>query len=167
MRASMAVGSLNSSTLFPRVDTSDAHGEFSGLQMPAISGSMYTVSEPSDAEPEDTMPVDKQTVSEQQSITFVHDAVQSARLKLAHELDCMDQTLWDGATLDGLLAHIAAERLARMPHNGSQWDKTLKDAESFAVHVSQYNRFVEDFLPQSSMAAELIWANARILLEVR
>ncbi|KAL8823618.1 MAG: hypothetical protein Q9191_005696 [Dirinaria sp. TL-2023a] len=162
----MAVGSLNNLALFPQVDMSDAHGEFSGLQMPAISGSLYTISEPSDDEPEDVLPVTEQTMSEQQPITSVQDAVQSARRKLTHELDCMDQTQWSSATLDGLLAHIAAERLARMPHNGSQWDKTLKDAESFAVHISQYNRFVEDFLPQSSMAAELIWSNARILLEL-
>ena len=162
----MAAGSSSNLILHPHVDMSDAHGEFSGLRMPAISGSIHTVSEPSDDEQEYTVPLDKQAMSEQQPITSVHDAVQSARRKLAHELDCMDQALWDGASLDSLLAHIAAERLARMPHNGSQWDRTLKDAESFAVHVSQYHRFVEDFLPQSSLAAELIWANCRLLLEV-
>ena len=151
---------------FPILESSDIRDEFFDLRLPAMPRYTYPGSESSDEE-EHTIPTAKDALPVQQPITYVQDAVDAARQKLAHELDCMDQNLWNGISLDDLLSHIAAERLARMPHSGSPWDRTLRDAESFAVHISQFYDFVNVFLPQSSIAAELIWSNSRLLLEVR
>lgn len=171
----MAVPPLSLSILFPQVDRSDAHGEFA-QRMPAMPGpsgdlSGYAATEPAESDADDDLDEDAPAIethasTENQASIVIDDAVQAARRRLTHDLDCMDQTLWDGASLDDLLAHIAAERLARMPHNGSSWDKTLKDAESFAVHTSQYLGVLNSFVPQSSMAAELVWVLCRLLLEV-
>ena len=150
---------------FPNAEKLDERDEFFDLRMPTMSGYTYPDSESPEVE-EDTIFTAKDGLPVQQPITYVQDAVEAARQKLAHELDCMDQNLWNGISLDDLLSHIAAERLARMPHSGSPWDRTLRDAESFAVHISQFHDFVSVFLTQSSVAAELIWANSRLLLEV-
>ena len=53
-----------------------------------------------------------------------------------------------------------------MPHRGSRWDKVLKWAEFFALQISGYVKAVEAFVPQSFMAAKLIWAASHTLLEV-
>ena len=150
---------------FPNFEKSDPRDEFFGLRMPTMPSFTYSDSESSDVE-EDTVPTAKDGLPVQQLITYIQDTVEAARQKLALELDCMDQNLWNGISLDDLLSHIAAERLARRPHSGSPWDRTLRDAESFAVHISQFHDFVNVFLTQSSVAAELIWANSRLLLEV-
>ena len=47
-------------------------------------------------------------------------------------------------SVDAFLDVIAAERLTRMPHNGSPWDRVLKHAESFANYASQYQRMLEE-----------------------
>ncbi|KAL8786241.1 MAG: hypothetical protein Q9195_008297 [Heterodermia aff. obscurata] len=150
---------------FPNIENADTHDEFPDLRMPTLSGYSYSDSESSD-DGADTVPTAQDDLPAQQPITYVQDAVEAARQKLALELDCMDQNLWNGISLDDLLSHIAAERLARMPHCGSPWDRTLRDAESFAVHISQFRNFVDVFLPESSIAAEMIWANSRVLLEL-
>ena len=150
---------------FENLKRSDARDECSDLQMPTMSSYTYPNSESSDEE-EHTVPTAKDGSPVQQPITCVQDTNEAARQKLTHELDCMDQNRWNGISLDDFMSHVAAERLARMPHSGSPWDRTLRDAESFAVHISQFHSFVNVFLPQSSTAAELIWANSRLLLEV-
>ena len=69
-------------------------------------------------------------------------------------------------SIDTFLGHIAAERLSKMPHSGSQWDRVLRDAESFASHVSLYQRMLEEYLPSSKAAGASLWTNCRLLLEV-
>ena len=163
-KASMAVEPSTASSL-PDTEKSDTRDDFLDIRMPTMSSYTYPDSESSDEE-QHIIPPAKDGLPVQQRITHVQDAIEAARQKLANELDCMDRNLWNGILLDDLLSHIAAERLARMPHSGSSWDRTLRDAESFAVHISQFHIFVKGFLTQSSIAAELIWANSRLLLEV-
>ena len=160
----MAVGPSTTSSL-PDAEKSDTSDDFLDLRMPTMSSYIYPDSESSDEE-DHMISTAKDSLPVQQPITHVQDAIEAARQKLANELDCMDRNLWNGIPLDDLLSHIAAERLARMPHSGSSWDRTLRDAELFAVHISQFHKFVNRFLSQSSFAAELIWANSRLLLEV-
>lgn len=60
-----------------------------------------------------------------------------------HQNTRMQPDLAHGS-VDTFLAHIAAERLSRMPHSGSIWDLVLKDAESFASNTSVYQRMLEE-----------------------
>ena len=69
-------------------------------------------------------------------------------------------------SVDAFLDLIAAERLSRMPHSGSEWDCVLRNAESFARYVACYQRVVEEYLPSSDTATAAFWTNCCLLLEV-
>lgn len=61
---------------------------------------------------------------------------------------------------------VANDRLRRMPHKGSRWDKILRWAEYFAAQVFLYHESVSPFVPNSEETAQLLWASCRILLQV-
>lgn len=61
---------------------------------------------------------------------------------------------------------VANDRLRRMPHRGSRWDKILRWAEYFAAQVSLYHESVGRFVPNSEETAQLLWTSCRILLQV-
>ena len=61
---------------------------------------------------------------------------------------------------------VANDRLRRMPHKGSRWDKILRWAEYFAAQVFRYHESVSPFVPNSEETAQLLWASCRILLQV-
>lgn len=67
---------------------------------------------------------------------------------------------------ESFLNFVANERLHRMPHRGSRWDKILRWAEYFATQVSTLHESVSSFVPNSAETAQLIWAGCRILLHV-
>jgi len=137
-RPSVTGGQMSSSTLFPYLDSSDVHGEFSSHRAKAVPGSIYSDSESSDGDAME--PLDQQPEIEPQDLT--------------------------SESIDTFLDHIATERLSRMPHSGSQWDRALRDAEFFANHVSVYQRMLEEYLPSSKIATASLWTNCRLLLEV-
>lgn len=67
---------------------------------------------------------------------------------------------------ESFLNFVANERLHRMPHRGSRWDKILRWAEYFATQVSTLHESVSSFVPNSAETAQVIWAGCRILLHV-
>lgn len=67
---------------------------------------------------------------------------------------------------ESFLNFVANERLHRMPHRGSRWDKILRWAEYFATKVSTLHESVSSFVPNSAETAQVIWAGCRILLHV-
>jgi len=137
-RPSVTGGQMSSSALFPYLDSSDVHGDFSLHRAKAVPGSIYSDSESSDGDAME--PLDQQPEVEQLDLT--------------------------SESIDTFLDQIATERLSRMPRSGSQWDRTLRDAESFANHVSVYQRMLEEYLPSSKIATASLWTNCRLLLEV-
>ena len=84
---------------------------------------------------------------------------------MAH-FDGVDDYYIHNLTIDGFLEYVERQRLTYMPHRGSRWDKVLKWAEFFALQLSGYAKVVESFVPESQLAAKLIWAASRTLLEV-
>lgn len=62
-------------------------------------------------------------------------------------------------SVDTFLALIAAERLSRMPHNGSSWDRVLKDAEAFANNVAVYQRMLQEVRLLDLLLAQIQYAN--------
>lgn len=129
---------MSASALFPYLDSSDVHGEFSTHQVKAVPGSIYSDSESSDGDAME--PLDQQPGIEQNALT--------------------------SESMDTFLDQIATERLAQMPRSGSQWDRALRDAEFFANHISVYQRMLEEYLPSSKIATASLWTNCRFLLEV-
>ena len=101
-------------TLRSKLDTMQGHGDFS--KQPSIPESIYSLSNSSD-----------------EAVGYF-DQHQNTRTQPHIAID----------SIDTFLALIAAERLSRMPHNGSLWDRVLKDAEAFANHVSVYQRILEE-----------------------
>ena len=71
-----------------------------------------------------------------------------------------------GKSLESLLDFIATDRLRRVPHRGSRWDKILRMAEHFAIRISLYQEAVGDMFSKSSEAARMIWGSCWALLQV-
>lgn len=67
---------------------------------------------------------------------------------------------------ESFLNFVANERLHRMPHRGSRWDKILRWAEYFATQVSTLHESVSSFVPNSAATAQVVWAGCRTLLQV-
>lgn len=88
------------------------------------------------------------------------------------KFECKLRPLDEGAfvatdSVESFLDFVAADRLRRMPHRGSRWDKILRWAEHFSTQVSRYHEFVNPFVPNSQQTAKLIWASCRILIQVK
>lgn len=64
------------------------------------------------------------------------------------------------------LDYIAAQRLRRMPHPGSNWDKVLQWSEFFGTQVWLYHEALKGFVSYSEEAASLVLRNCVVLLEV-
>lgn len=76
--------------------------------------------------------------------------------------DALDAT----TSMKSFFDFVANDRLRRMPHKGSRWDKILRWAEYFAAQVSLYHESVGPFVSNSEETAQLLWASCRILLQV-
>lgn len=98
---------------------------------------------------------------------IVTDAVTMYRAKLLTALKgTKEEKLAAGVSSESLFAFIADERLRRMPHRGSRWDKILKWAEDFAKKLSLFEVTDDNFIPSSKEAVELILASLQLLLTV-
>lgn len=69
-------------------------------------------------------------------------------------------------SLDSFLDFVASDRLRRVPHRGSRWDKILRWAEYFAIQISILHETVGSFAPNSTETARLIWQSCQTLLQV-
>jgi hypothetical protein len=69
-------------------------------------------------------------------------------------------------TVESFLKYTEHQRLTHMPRRGSRWDRVLTKAEFFALQISRYQKAVHSFVPDSRNAAKMIWAAARVLIEV-
>lgn len=65
-----------------------------------------------------------------------------------------------------VLDYIAAERLRCMPHSGSRYDKVLRWAELFVLHVAAFAQNASDVVASSQEATQKIWGSALLLLQV-
>ena len=102
-----------------------------------------------------------------QQVTVVREVTSRVHIKLQGQFSSsVDGPLSSSISIENFLDYVAAERLRRMPHRGSKWDKVLKWAEYFASQVSIYQDCVSAFLPHSKEAAQLVWGCCRALLEV-
>lgn len=106
------------------------------------------------------------TFSQKQQVTVLKETVLSTHGKLVSEFDQVDEEYIHCMTIEAFLEYIERQRLIHMPHRGSRWDKILKWAEFFGLQISRYAHAVEGFVPESQVAAKLIWAACHVLLDV-
>ena len=104
--------------------------------------------------------------STEQQVTVLRESVTVVRRKFIAELDDVDESSIQSIAVDNVLDYIERQRLTHMPHRGSHWDNVLKWAEFFALQVSGYAIVVEPFVPESKVAAKLIWTASQSLLNV-
>ena len=95
----------------------------------------------------------------QKTVTFTRE-------KIIAQFDSVDEHCVRTMTIDRFLEYVERQRLTHMPHRGGRWDKVLKWAEFFALQISGYSKVVEAFVPDSKIAANLIFASSIALLEV-
>ena len=87
--------------------------------------------------------------------------------KYRHGVRRIDQDALDATqSMKSFFDFVANDRLRRMPHRGSRWDKILRWAEYFSAQVFVYHDVVGSFVPNSQEAAQLLWTSCRILLQV-
>jgi hypothetical protein len=106
------------------------------------------------------------TFSSDQQVTVLRQTVMRTRDKFLHDSVLMNEQCLDELTIESFMEFIECERLNNMPKQGSKWDKVLKWAEFFAIQISEYEKAIRSFVPDSQGAAKLIWAACRILIEV-
>ncbi|KAI9817884.1 MAG: hypothetical protein M1827_001003 [Pycnora praestabilis] len=102
-----------------------------------------------------------------QQVMIIQEITSKVHIKLQAELGfSTDVSVSSSISIEDFLDYVATERLRRMPHKGSKWDKVLKWAEHFATQVSIYGLQVNIFLPHSKEAASLVMGSCRALLEM-
>ena len=104
--------------------------------------------------------------SDEQQVTVLHDTIVITRQKFVADFDDVDEALISDSTIEGFLEYIDRQRLTFMPTRGSSWDRVLKWAEFFALQISGYANVVDSFVPDSKLAAQLIWTASRTLIHV-
>lgn len=104
--------------------------------------------------------------SSDRQVTILRETVSSTCSRLIAEFERVDDSFIQNMSIEHFLDYIERQRLTHMPHRGSRWDKVLKWTEYFALQVSGYAKAVESFVPDSDVAAKLIWTACRALLEV-
>ncbi|KAL9092970.1 MAG: hypothetical protein Q9159_000594 [Coniocarpon cinnabarinum] len=66
----------------------------------------------------------------------------------------------------GLLEWIKAERLTRLPHKGSAWDRVLSGAHFFAEQVNSLHEKTQAFNADTNIAANFVFGQCQLLLEL-
>ena len=104
--------------------------------------------------------------SNDRQVTILRETVLSTCSRLVTEFDDVDESFIHNMSIELFLDYVERQRLTYMPHRGSRWDKVLKWTEYFALQISSYAKAVESFVPDSDIAAKLMWIACRALLEV-
>ena len=108
---------------------------------------------------------------ESSNVTVTRSQTRERSVKVTRKYDQELTVLCNGTfskpdSVELFLDFVAADRLRRMPHRGSRWDKILRWAEYFTIQVSILEESVRPFVYNSEETAQLVWASCRILLEV-
>lgn len=97
---------------------------------------------------------------------YVRDEHVVIRRRAQHELGANISTRVINTSYTELLEWIRSERLTRLPHKASGWDRVLSAAQYFAEQVHGFEAAVEAFTDESSAAAQFIYGQSLLLLEV-
>ena len=98
----------------------------------------------------------------------LRDSIEKVVSSCRRDLDSSSaKTVLNTTDFGVVLDFIAAERLRCMPHSGSRYDKVLRWAEMFVLHVAAFTQNVSEAVASSHEATQQIWGSALLLLQVR
>ena len=101
-----------------------------------------------------------------EKLTIVSEIVIVVRRTLITQIDEVENSFFESMTFESYLNFVTHERLTRMPHRGSPWDRVLKNAEYFGVQLAAFAESVSPFVECSDDALATGLASARLLIEV-
>ena len=100
-------------------------------------------------------------------ISILRDTTTRVSTLIKTRLGSAAEEVFGGSqTFDDFLDALENERLRHMPHDGSEWDKVLRWAESFAEYMYMFHESVKSFMEHSEEATRLIWGSCLSLLQV-
>ncbi|KAI0025146.1 hypothetical protein F4780DRAFT_792715 [Xylariomycetidae sp. FL0641] len=106
------------------------------------------------------------TSSQGATVPFVSEHYASVRLRCQRQLGAGVGASAFDTSHSGLLSWIKIERRQRLPHKGGSWDRVLIAAHYFADQVNRLNEAIESFTPDSGVAANLLYGQCLLLLEL-
>ena len=101
-----------------------------------------------------------------EKLTVVSETMTIVRRELVQKIEDVETSYFEDINLDSYLKFITRERLTRIPHRGSTWDRVLKNAEFFGVQISAYSDSVDHFVFDAQAALQTALGNCRLLIEV-
>lgn len=98
---------------------------------------------------------------------MIRETIEKVSSSCRRDLDISSaKTVLSTPDVGAVLDYIAAERLRCMPHSGSRYDKVLRWAEIFVLHVGGFAQTSSDAVAGSLEATQQIWGSVLLLLQV-
>ncbi|KAL4888861.1 hypothetical protein BDV59DRAFT_205714 [Aspergillus ambiguus] len=94
------------------------------------------------------------------------DVVNSLRRRNSSEMDTIISSKLINATHSTLIDWIRAERMSKLPPEGSSYDRVLVWASLFVERLHSFDLAVEQFAGDSHLAAQLVYGYCMLLLEL-
>ncbi|KAG8528606.1 uncharacterized protein KY384_006293 [Bacidia gigantensis] len=104
-----------------------------------------------DSDTDETGSAHETSYSEDQQILIVKQTMLTVQRKTMVDLE-IQHSYFENTTIEEFLEFITHERLTRLPHRGSLWDRILRSAEYFGLQISAYGNAVGAFVPESHFA---------------
>lgn len=102
-----------------------------------------------------------------QKVNVLRETIEKVSSSSRRDLDSTSsKTLLNTTDAGAVLDFIAAERLRCMPHSGSRYDKVLRWAEIYVLHVGAFAQSVSDAVASSLEGTQQIWGSVLLLLQV-
>lgn len=102
-----------------------------------------------------------------QKVNVLRETIEKVTSSCRRDLDSSSaKTVLSTTDAGAVLDFIAAERLRCMPHSGSRYDKVLRWAEIFVLHVGSFAQSASDAVTSSYEATQQIWGSVLLLLQV-
>jgi len=99
--------------------------------------------------------------------SVLRETIEKVSSSCRRDLDISSQkVVLDTTDVGMVLDYIAAERLRCMPHSGSRYDKVLRWAEIYVLHVAAFAQNASETVASSHEATQQIWGSVLLLLQV-
>ena len=137
------------------------------IQKPAAAAPQTNGSKPPLTRLPSVKNVDDVIHTETPEVTILVKATKDVSIKYEKQLGLVvDVQAIYRESIESLLDFIATDRLRRVPHRGSRWDKILRMAEHFAIRISLFQEAVGSMFSKGRETARIIWGSCRALLKV-
>jgi len=99
--------------------------------------------------------------------SVLRESIEKISSSCRRDLDASSQKVVLSTSEVGIvLDFIAGERLRCMPHSGSRYDKVLRWAEIYVLHVATFAQNVSEAVASSQEATQQIFGSVLLILQV-